>query len=261
MFHRQSIRPSAATLVVVGDCDHDSIRRFASAAFDSWEGRAEDTAPDAATWPTPPRLNVVPRPAAPQSELRIGHVAVPRNTPDYHALITANMVLGGQFTSRINMNLREDKGFTYGARTAFDFRRRPGPFVLQVGVQTSATAESILESIKEITEIREARPITADELRLAIAALTRGYARNFETADQIARAATQLALYELPDTYFSEFVPRVEAITIDEIAATLNRHLDPSRLTTVVVGDYDVVGDDLTHIGLGEPVVIPAGAF
>ena len=75
------------------------------------------------------RLFIVPRPSAPQSELRIGHVAVARNTPDYHALVAANMVLGGQFVSRINLNLREDKGFTYGARTAFDFRRLPGPFV------------------------------------------------------------------------------------------------------------------------------------
>ena len=117
------------------------------------------------------------------------------------------MVLGGQFVSRINLNLREDKGFTYGARTSFDFRRGPGPFVLQVSVQTSATAESIQESIGEIAAIRGSRPITADELRLAVAALTRGYARNFETADQIARAATQLALYDLPDTYFVRVRP------------------------------------------------------
>ena len=88
----------------------------------------------------------MPRPGAPQSELRIGHVAVARNTPDYHALVAANMVLGGQFVSRINLNLREDKGFTYGARTAFDFRRLPGPFVLQVSVQTAATARAIRES-------------------------------------------------------------------------------------------------------------------
>jgi zinc protease len=101
--------------------------------------RAIEVSP-ATPWPAPAKLNVVPRPGAPQSELRIGHVAAPRTTPDYHALVVANMVLGGQFTSRINMNLREEKGFTYGARTSFDFRRGPGPFVLQVGVQTSATA-------------------------------------------------------------------------------------------------------------------------
>jgi predicted Zn-dependent peptidase len=109
--------------------------------------------------------------------------------------------------------------------------------------------------------MRGSRPITADELRLAVAALTRGYARNFETADQIGRAATQLALYELPDTYFSEFVPRVEAVTVEGIADALARNLDPARLTTVVVGDYDVVGADLARIGLGDPVVMSAETF
>ena len=152
------------------------------------------------------------------------------------------MVLGGQFTSRINMNLREDKGFTYGARTAFEFRRGPGPFVLQVGVQTSATAESIAESIGEITAMVGTRPITGEELRLAAAALTRGYARNFETADQIARAATQLALYDLPDAYFADFVPIVERLTTDEVTSAMARHLHASRLTTVIVGDYDAFG-------------------
>ena len=89
------------------------------------------------------------------------------------------------------------------------------------------------------------RPITAEELRLAAAALTRGYARNFETADQIARAATQLALYDLPDTYFAEFVPRIERLTTGEVTSAMARHLHASRLTTVVVGDYDVVGAEL----------------
>jgi zinc protease len=260
-FHRRAIRPSATTLIAVGDCDHEPVRRSAEAAFGTWSDAGGPVSPGDTAWPTPAKLNVVPRPGAPQSELRIGHVAAQRTTPDYHALIVANMVLGGQFTSRINMNLREEKGFTYGARTSFDFRRGPGPFVLQAGVQTSATAESIQESIREITEMRGSRPITADELRLAVAALTRGYARNFETADQIGRAATQLALYGLPDTYFSEFVPRVEAVTVAGIADALTRHLDPTRLTTVVVGDYDAVGADLARIGLGDPLITAAETF
>src|SRR5216110_626445 len=108
-------------------------------------------------------------PRAPQSELRIGHVAVARSTPDYHALVAANMVLGGQFVSRINLNLREEKGLTYGARTAFDFRRLPGPFALQVSVQTAGTARAIAESIDEIAAIRGDRPISDAELALGVA--------------------------------------------------------------------------------------------
>jgi len=260
-FHELAIRPSVATLIAVGDCDHAGIYRLALEAFGGWKGVAGDGEQGNPAQPQPPRLSIVPRASAPQSELRIGHVAAARNTPDYHALVTANMVLGGQFSSRINLNLREDKGFTYGARTAFEFRRRPGPFVLQVGVQTSATAQSIAESIGEITAMVSTRPITGEELRLAAASLTRGYARNFETADQIARAATQLALYDLPDTYFAEFVPRIEQLTTDEVTGAMARHLDAARLTTVVVGDYDAVGADLGRLGLGDPVILSPETF
>ena len=261
VFHERAIRPSVATLIAVGDCDHSTVHRQANQAFGSWDGTAPDGEPPDGRLPEPPRLSIVPRPSAPQSELRIGHVAVARNTPDYHALVTANMVLGGQFSSRINLNLREDKGFTYGARTAFEFRRRPGPFVLQVGVQTSATAQSIAESIAEVAALVSTRPITVEELRLAAASLTRGYARNFETADQIARAAIQLALYDLPDTYFADFVPRVEGLTTDEVTAAMARHLHASRLTTVIVGDYDAIAADLGRLGLGEPLVLSPETF
>ena len=209
----------------------------------------------------PTRLAVIHRPHAPQSELRIGHVAVPRSTPDYHALLVANAILGGQFVSRINLNLREDKGFTYGARTAFEFRRMPGPFVLQVGVDTKATAAAILESIRELSDIRGDRPATPEELALGVAALTRGYARNFETADQIARGVMQLALYDLPDDYFAAFVPAVERVTCDEVSRVMQHHLDPERLTTLVVGDVDVVGQDLGLLDLGAPVTLSADSF
>ena len=260
-FHAQAMRPSVATLIAVGDCDHETIRRLAHDAFGDWRGAAIDGNGADPALPRPPRLSIVPRPGAPQSELRIGHVSAPRSTPDYHALVTGNMVLGGQFSSRINLNLREDKGFTYGARTAFEFRRRAGPFVLQVGVQTSATAQSITESMDEIAAMVSTRPITPEELRLATAALTRGYARNFETVDQIARAATQLALYDLPDTYFADFVPRIEQLTTSDVTSAMARHLQASRLTTVIVGDYEVVGAELQQLGLGEPVVLPPDTF
>jgi predicted Zn-dependent peptidase len=207
------------------------------------------------------RLAIVPRARAPQSELRIGHVAAARLTPDYHALALANAILGGQFVSRINLNLREDKGFTYGARTAFEFRRRPGPFVLQVSVQTAATAQAIRESIDEIAGIRGSRPVTPDELSFGIAALTRGYARNFETADQLSRAVMQLALYDLPDDYYARFVARVEEITCDEVSRVMTRYVDPARLTTLVVGDLETVGTELAGLGLGDPLVLAADAF
>jgi len=261
-FHGRAIRPEVTTLIAVGDCGHDEIAQLAAETLGAWRGHADGIeAPSAGALPQAPRLSIVPRAKAQQSELRIGHVAAARDTPDYHALVLANTILGGQFVSRINLNLREDKGLTYGARTAFEFRRLPGPFVLQVSVQTSGTAAAIDESIGEIAGIRGPRPITSEELSLGIAALTRGFARGFETADQIARAAMQLALYDLPDDYFVQFVPRVEAVTAAEVARVMERHLDPSRLTTLIVGDIDVIGQDLGRLDFGDPVVLSADAF
>ena len=255
-FHARAIAPGAATLLAVGDCTHDEIVRHAEQVLGGWSGEGGADVASTAPSESPVRLAIVPRPKAPQSELRIGHVAVARSTPDYHALALANAILGGQFVSRINLNLREDKGFTYGARTSFEFRRRPGPFVLQVGVQTAATARAIEESIGEIAGIRGPRPVTNEELSFGIAALTRGYARNFETADQISRAVMQIALYGLPDDYYATFVGDVERVTRDEVSRVMTRHVDPARLTVLIVGDLDVVGRDLVGLGLGEPIVM-----
>jgi zinc protease len=260
-FHRSSILPGAATLIVVGDCDHEMVRSAAEAAFGDWSGTAGSAPSTSFSTPSPARLNIVPRPGAPQSELRIGHVAASRSTPDYHALLAANMVLGGQFVSRINLNLRGSKGITYGARTAFEFRRRPGPFALHVSVDSQATAIAIRESIDEIAAIRGDRPVSAEELAVGVAALTRGYARNFETLDQIARAIAQIALFDLPDDYYSQFVPRIEAVTPDQVTQVAVRHLDPARLTTVVVGDPDQVSQNLGQLDLGQPAVLSADSI
>jgi zinc protease len=166
------------------------------------------------------------------------------------------MVLGGQFVSRVNLNLRQDKGFTYGARTSFDFRRMPGPFALQVSVHTATTGRAIAESLAEIDGIRGGRPVTSEELALGVAALTRGFARNFETAEQLARAVSQIALYDLPDDYFDAFVPAVERVTPADVTRVASRHLNPDRLTVLVVGDLHAIGSDLAALGFGEPLVL-----
>jgi zinc protease len=150
------------------------------------------------------------------------------------------------------MNLREDKGYTYGARTAFEFRRAPGPFILQASVQSETTTDAVREALGEIRAIRGERPVTPDELALGRAALTRGYPRNFETADQIARAAAQLALYDLPDDYFTRFVPTVLALNEKDVTRVAAEHVDPARLLTVIVGDREKVAPTLSSLGLGD---------
>jgi predicted Zn-dependent peptidase len=258
-FHETRYDPRFATLVVVGDGSHDRLADLAESTFGRWEpGEHRRRSDRSAGIPPVPdeRLVLVHRPGAAQSELRMGHVSVSRSTPDYHALLTLNMILGGQFVSRINMNLRESKGYTYGARTSFDLRRGAGPFVLQASVQSDATTEAVREAIGELRAIGGERPVSHEELLLGRAALTRGYPRNFETAEQIARAAAQLALYDLPDDYFSTFVQTVLALTPDEVTRAGATHIHPDQLLTVIVGDRDVIGRSLETLG---PVVEAPG--
>ena len=262
-FHAASYRPSRATLVVVGALSHDELRAVAARAFEGWEPPAADghgVVPSAIVPPGDggPRLALVPRDGAAQSELRIGHLATTRDTPDYPGLLLLNAVLGGQFVSRINLKLREEKGYTYGARTGFDWRRGVSPFTLQASVHTAATADAIRDSLNEIAAIRDGRPADEREMSLARATLTRGYPRNFETAQQVARSVTQLVLYDLPDTYFEEFVPRVNAVTIDEVTRVAQRHLDPSRMVTLIVGDHQAIAESLKTLRLGDPVMLPS---
>jgi zinc protease len=261
-FHAGAFVPSGATVVVAGDAEIETLVGAVADTFDRWEATADAPLINRHAGLTPAplmperRLAVVPRSGAAQSELRIGHVCASRDTPDYHALVLLNMILGGQFVSRVNMNLRQDKGYTYGVRTGFDLRRGLGPFVLQTSVGTEVTASAIREAMSEIDQIRDSRPATADELALARASVTLGYARGFETAQQIARGVTSLALHGLPDTYFEEFVGRIEAVTLDDVARVAAQYLDPARMVTLAVGDHDRFAPSLSELHLGEPLVL-----
>jgi zinc protease len=263
-FHRGAFVPGGTTLVIAGDASVDELFAAVRRAFGDWavpaEGRLVDM--DAGLEPPPlvpeRRLAAVQRGGAAQSELRIGHVCTSRDTPDYHALVLLNTVLGGQFVSRVNMNLRQDKGYTYGARTGFDLRRGRGPFALQTSVQTEVTSAAIRECLREIGDIRGPRPVTEEELALARAAVTRGYPRGFETAQQVARSVAQLALHGLPDSYFEEFVDRIEAVSRAEISRVAMEYLEPPRMVTLVVGDYDRIAASLEELNLGEVLVLSA---
>ena len=257
-FHASMFAPSRMTVVAAGDATHEALVSSVESAFGGWSlASAVEDLPDPTAWtlPAPPdeRIAIIHRPAAAQSELRIGHIGVSRRTPDYHALLVLNIVLGGQFVSRINMNLRQDKGYTYGARTSFDFRRGAGPFVLSASVQSEATIESVIEALNELRAIRGDRPVTATELQTGRAALTRGFPRNFETAEQISRGAAQLALYDLPDDYFSTFVPKVLAVDEAAVTKAAEQHIDPTRFVTVIVGDREKVSPGVSRLNMGTP--------
>jgi predicted Zn-dependent peptidase len=255
--HGALFTPNGATLVIVGDRAEEALLDAAAAVFDGWRPSAATIAIDREAALAPPpaaplvRLGVVSRPGAAQSELRIGHACARRATPDYHALLMLNTILGGQFVSRINLNLREAKGYTYGARTGFDLRRGIGPFVMQTSVGTDVTVPAIREALKEIGDIVDARPATADELSLGFATISKGYPRGFETASQVARSVAQLALHGLPDTYFEEFVPRLSQVTAEDVSRVARQYLDVPKMATLIVGDVDKIAGTLPELGLG----------
>lgn len=257
LLHAALFSPAGATLVVVGNRPAEEMLDAASETFGGWRAAASAMVIDRAAALAPPpaapmtRLGVVSRPGAAQSELRIGHACAPRATPDYHALLMLNTILGGQFVSRINLNLREDKGYTYGVRTGFDLRRGIGPFVMQTSVGTDVTVPAIREALKEISDIASARPATADELSLGFATVSKGYPRGFETASQVARSVAQLSLHGLPDSYFEDFIPRLAQVTIDDVSRVAARYLDLPKMTTLIVGDVDKIAPSLPDLGLG----------
>lgn len=262
--HAAMFAPAGSTLIVVGDRPEEQLLDVAAKMFEPWRA-ALSAAPidrDAALLPPPARpavkLGVVSRPGAAQSELRIGHVCAARSTPDYPALLILNSVLGGDFVSRLNTNLREGKGYTYGVRTGFNLRRGIGPFVMQTSVGTEVTGSAVQESHAEILAIADARPATPEEVAIAFASLSKGYPRGFETAGQVARSVAQLALHNLPDSYFEDFVPRLARITADDVSAAARQYLVPDRMTTLIVGDLDKIDGSLPGLGLGPHQLLTA---
>ena len=186
-FHKRLFLPNNAALIVVGDTTPDAIMSTLEQALQDWK-KGE---PPESKLPEPPAAKgvtvyLVDKPAAAQSYLAIGHVGQPRSTPDYFPLTVLNAVLGGQFSSRINLNLREDKGWTYGAHSHFHFRQGPGPFQAEGAVQTNVTKEALVEMLKEIKDITGSRPVTAKELAFAQGRLVQGFPSKFETTSGVA---------------------------------------------------------------------------
>ena len=163
------------------------------------------------------------------------------------------MVLGGQFVSRLNLSLREEKGYTYGVRTSFDCRRAPGPFAMQGSVQSGATVEALQEVFAQVEAIGGDRPVTQTELDVARAALTRGFARGFETAGQVARAIGRLVLHGLPEDYYERFVAHVEAVDATAVTTAATVHLHADRAVAVIVGPADQIARGLRVLNLGDP--------
>lgn len=236
-FHSTNYSPDATTLFVVGDVSADEAMVLVETAFGKWRGKrapkamAMDLQGNSAT-----ASQIVSKADAAQTELRIGHVGVPRSHPDYFSIVVMNAVLGGLFSSRINLNLREAHGYTYGASSYYDWRRQSGPFVISTAVQTEVTGNAITETLKEIDRMRS-EEIDASELSLATSYLEGVFPIRYETTAAIAAALANMVIFELPEDYYDTYRSKISAITAADVLLAAKEHVSPEKLQILVVGD------------------------
>jgi zinc protease len=253
-------RPERGGLVVVGDVDPSEIEELAARHLGAWSGSPPPAAGFEVEAPTRERrVWIVDRPGSVQSEIRIGHLGAARSTPDYFPLSVVNMLFGGSFTSRLNLNLRERNGFTYGVRSRFGFRTRPGPFLVSTSVGTEVTAPAVREIIAELEGLVEGGP-TDEEVAAARDFAAGVFGLQLETVGQIGTRLTQLVVYGLEDGYYHRYRDNIRAVTTEEAADAARRHIRPDEAQIVVVGDAETIRAPLEALGLGPVEVTTGGA-
>jgi len=259
-FHTAHYHPGNAAVVVVGDMDLAEATAALEKAFRAWES---GTTPSTEVPPVPeytgPRVVVIDRPGAQQTNIVAGYAAMSRNDTDYLAFQVMNTAFGGQFASRINMNLREDKGYTYGVRSRQSSFREGGMFLITAPVETPSTQASISELIMEMEAIRTDRPMTETELTDSRNRLIMGFPQEFQTLGGVAGGLGELLFYDLPLDGWQTFADRVGGLTLEDMQRVVAWGLDPGHVVWVLVGDWGVIGEGLKELDLGEIEVIEPG--
>jgi zinc protease len=258
-FYRSYYRPNNAVLIVFGDVTPARASALATHAFGNWmRGVVPKAAAAVPARPAarPTAIYLVDKPGAAQSEIRIGHPGLARTSPDYYAAQVLNTALGGQFASRINLNLREAKGYTYGARSGWRFARGDGPFTASGGVFTGKTDSSLVEFFRELRDVRGGRPLSPAEVEFAKGSLVRGYPRSLETSGGIANVLAELALFRLPGSEISRYLTKTEAVTAAEVGRVARQYLAPDSAVVVVVGDLARIRPGIEALGLGPVTVL-----
>ncbi len=257
-FHGEVFRPDRLTVSVSGDVRFADVVAQVEAAFGKWKG----TAPKVKIPATPalpkkeakkkePRVILVDRPGATQSHVALSLVGLPRVNKDYDALLVMNTLLGGAFSSRLNMNLREAHAYTYGAWSGFELRRGAGPFTAGAPVVRESTGPAVNEILKEIERMRS-EPVSEGELADAKAYLVRALPARFETVRDTARSVGWLSVFGLPLDEYATRPARLQRVTADDVKRVAATYLVPSAYRLVVVGDAKVVQDQLGKVGLGD---------
>jgi zinc protease len=254
-FYRARFHPDQAALVAAGDVTADEIVGQMNERLSSWKPEPATGGPERFPAPAasePTQITLIDRPGAVQSVITVSLPGVSRASPDYFPLVVMNSIFGGQFSSRLNMNLRERKGYTYGARTAFDWRvHEPGPFTATASVQTAVTAPALAEFLKEFAGMVGGHPVGEGELEFSKTYLTRGYAAGFETPNQVASQLETLVEFGLPDDYFNTVVPGIRAATTADVLRVAKNVLDVEHLAVIIVGDRSQIEPALRRLPIG----------
>jgi zinc protease len=236
-FNAAHYTPGQMLVVCVGDLSMAKFERLIESTFGDWEGTPGAATPVASVPPArSPEILIIDRPGSVQSEIRMGRLAIRRNAPEYQSALVLNRILGGQFNSRLNANLREKRGLTYGAWSSFQAYRWEGPFMAGGAFHAEKTDEAVREMIAELESIRESG-ITEEEHTFAVESLAGAYALAFETSGQVSLALQVRELYDMPADTFVTYLSRLRAVTRDEVLSVARSFLDPGTMTTVIVGD------------------------
>ena len=250
VFHATYYRPNNATVIVVGDVREREILAMLESAFGSWKrGDVPEPTLPAITQVTARAVTIVDRPGSAQTEIRIGCIGAERLTDDYYALVVMNTLLGGSFTSRLNNNLREQHGYTYGARSSFSFRPLRGPFTAGAAVQTEVTDSALVEFMKELRAIRDLS--SADEIEKTKNYIALGYPGDFQSVSQIAGQLQEMVVYDLPDYYFDAYTTKIMAVTQQDVQRVAQTYIDPEKLAIVLVGDREKIQQEIAALNLG----------
>jgi predicted Zn-dependent peptidase len=256
--YKRMLHPGRSTLIVGGDLGGLDVLAQAERLFGSWDGGGDDgTAPmtiDDRGTNVGRQVRVVHRPGSVQTEIRVGHRGLPRRIPDFHALSVMGAILGGLFNSRLNMKLREEKGYTYGAGAGFDLRRGAGPFSARAAVNTEVTVPAIEDMLAELDRIRDASVADA-ELRAARDFLIGVFPLRFETAGAVVGALGSLAVHGLGVDELVGYRARIEAVDVEAVNAAARDHLQIEDAAIVLVGDVDAFGPALEAADFGTIVI------
>ncbi len=258
-FYKRWVRPDNATLLIVGDTTMAQIKPMLEQRWGGWKAPAEARPTKnlaTATLPAKPRVYLINRTGSEQSLILAAEVAPPRSDPDHLAMLTVNTALGGNFVSRMNMNLREDKHWAYGAFTVLSNAKGQRPFFVYAPVQTDKTAESMQEALKELRNLLGPQPLSADEIRFAKDSIVLSLPGENETAGEVAGSYNNILVYGLPDNYYNDLVGKVNDLTPTALSSAATKLVHPDALTWIVVGDLSKIEEPVRKLNLGEVTVL-----